>query len=168
MKKALAFITLSVLSAAPAGAQVNVANIVDLELLTHTEVTQKLKDGWTSILLVTGGTEERGPQDVLGGHNIMAHSHAVMIAKRLGKTLVAPVLPVAVNATGLREGTDQPGAIQMPAEVFKAVQIAEIESMAMNGFKDIFLMGDHGGGQAEMKQAADEMDKKLAPKGVHV
>ena len=130
MTKTLALITLSVLCAAPAGAQVNVANIVDLELLTHTEVTQKLKDGWTSILVVTGGTEERGPQDVLGGHTMMAHSHAVMIAKKLGKTLVAPVLPVAVNATGLnaaREMADQPGAIQMPADVFKQVQLAQIE-----------------------------------------
>src|SRR5947208_16764242 len=137
MNRTLALIAAASLCSVPASAQVNVENIVDLELLTHTEVSQKLKDGWTSILLVTGGTEERGPQDVLGGHNIMAHSHAVMIAKRLGKTLVAPVLPVAVNATGLREGTDQPGAIQMPAEVFKAVQIAEIERMAMNGVKDI-------------------------------
>jgi creatinine amidohydrolase len=168
MMKTLALVAAATFCAAPAFAQVNVRDTVDLEMLTHTEVSQKLKDGWTSILLVTGGTEERGPQDVLGGHNIMAHSHAVMIAKKLGKTLVAPVLPVAVNATGLRENTDQPGAIQMPAEVFKAVQIAEIESMAMNGFKDIFLIGDHGGGQAEMKQAAEEMDKKLAPKGVHV
>jgi creatinine amidohydrolase/Fe(II)-dependent formamide hydrolase-like protein len=168
MKKTLALVAAAMFCAAPAFAQVNVRDTVDLEMLTHTEVSQKLKDGWTSILLVTGGTEERGPQDVLGGHTIMAHSHAVMVAKKLGKTLVAPVLPVAVNATGLRENTDQPGAIQMPADVFMSVQIAEIESMAMNGFKDIFLMGDHGGGQAEMKQAAEEMDKKLAPKGVHV
>ena len=171
MTKTLALITLSVLCAAPAGAQVNVNNIVDLELLTHTEVSQKLKDGWTSILLVTGGTEERGPQDVLGGHTMMAHSHAVMIAKKLGKTLVAPVLPVAVNATGLnasREMADQPGAIQMPADVFKQVQLAQIESLARGGFKDIYLMGDHGGGQAELKAAAEEMDKKLEPKGVRV
>ncbi len=143
-------------------------DIVELELLTHTEVTDKLHQGWTSILLVTGGTEERGPQDVLGGHTIMARSHAIMIAKKLGKTLVAPVLPIAVNATGLRENTNQPGAIQMPADVFKQVQIAEIESMAMNGFKDIFLMGDHGGGQQEMKEAAEEEDRKLSPKGVRV
>jgi len=171
MKKTLGLITLSVLCAAPAGAQVAIDNIVDLELLTHTEVSQKLKDGWTSILLVTGGTEERGPQDVLGGHTMMAHSHAVMIAKKLGKTLVAPVLPVAVNATGLnanREMADQPGAIQMPADVFKQVQLAEIESLARGGFKDIYLMGDHGGGQAELKAAAEEMDKKLEPKGVRV
>src|SRR5262249_34454432 len=53
-------------------------------------------------------------------------------------------------------------------DVFKAVQIAEIESMAMNGFKDIFLMGDHGGGQQEIRAAAEEEDKKLSPKGVSV
>src|SRR5262245_30826473 len=133
MKKLFAVAALAALGLQPAGAQVNVADIVDLELLTHTEVAQKLKDGCTSILVVTGGTEERGPHDVLGGHTMMAHSHADMIARKLGKTLVAPVLPIAVNATGLREGTNQPGAIQMPADIFKAVQVAQIESMAMNG-----------------------------------
>jgi creatinine amidohydrolase len=168
MKHTFALIAISALCSTPAIAQPNVANIVDLELLTHTEVTQKLKDGWTSILLASGGTEERGPQDVLGGHTMMAHSHADMIARKLGKTLVAPVLPIAVNATGYREGTSTPGAIQMPADVFKAVQIAEIDSLAMSGFKDIYVMGDHGGGQAEMKAAAEEMDRKLSSKGVRV
>src|SRR5882672_1752992 len=168
MKKTLALVAFSALCSSTAFAQVNVANIVDMELLTHTELTQKLKDGWTSILLAAGGTEERGPQDVLGGHTMMAHSHADMIARKLGKTLVAPVLPIAVNATGYREGTNTPGAIQMPADVFKAVQIAEIDSLAMSGFKDIYVMGDHGGGQAEMKAAAEEMDRKLSSKGVRV
>ena len=158
----------STLALAQTAAPVDVANIVDMELLTHAELSQKLKDGWTSVLLAAGGTEERGPQDVLGGHTMMAHSHAAMIARKLGKTLVAPVLPIAVNATGLnanREMADQPGAMQMPAEVFKQVQLAEIDSLARSGFKDIYVMGDHGGGQNEMKEAADEMDKKWSAKG---
>lgn len=172
MKRMMALAGLVPLAMAVASAQtqtaLNVQDLVELELLTHTEVTDKMHEGWTSILLVTGGTEERGPQDVLGGHTIMARRHAIQIAQKLGKTFVAPVLPIAVNATGLRENTNQPGAIQMPADVFKAVQIAEIESMAMNGFKDIFLMGDHGGGQDQMKEAAEEEDRKLSSKGVHV
>src|SRR3954464_5612774 len=171
MKNTLLLLAVSALAAAPALAQVNTANIVDLELLTHTELSQKLKDGWTSVLLVTGGTEERGPQDVLGGHTMMAHSHADMIAKKLGKTLGAPVLPIAVNATGLnasREMADQPGAMQVPADVFKQIQLAEIDSLARSGFKDIYVMGDHGGGQAEMKDAAEEMDKKWSAKGTRV
>lgn len=149
----------------------SVDNVVELELLTHAEVTDKLHDGWTSVLLPTGGTEERGPQDVIGGHTIMVHHHAVEMAKRLGKTLVAPVLPIAVNATGLnpnREMADQPGPMQMPPDVFKQVQLAEIESLARSGFKDIFVFGDHGGGQEQMKQAAEEMDAKWSPKGTHV
>jgi len=146
-----------------------VKDIVELEMLTHAEVSEKVhNEGMASVLIVTGGTEERGPHDILGGHTIMARHHAVEIAKKLGKTLVAPVLPIAVQATGLRDDTNQPGGVQMPPDVFKAVQVAEIESMAMNGFKDIFLMGDHGGGQQQIKEAAEELDKKLSSKGVHV
>jgi creatinine amidohydrolase/Fe(II)-dependent formamide hydrolase-like protein len=169
MKKLLALAALTASAAAFVHAQTPAVNdIVDLELLTHTEVAAKIKGGKTSVLIATGGTEERGPHDVLGGHTILAHHRAIEAAKRLGNALVAPVLPIAVAATGLRENTDQPGGVQMPPDVFKSVQIAMIESMAMNGFKDIFVMGDHGGGQAEMKQAVEEEDAKLSPKGVRV
>ena len=43
-----------------------------------------------------------------------------------------------------------------------------IESLSYSGFKDIFVMGDHGGGQKEMKEAVEEMDAKLSPSGVRV
>src|SRR6476646_1607863 len=147
----------------------NVKDIVELELLTHSEVSQKIhNEGKTSVLLVTGGTEERGPHDVLGGHTLMARYKAVQIAKRLGNALVAPVLPVAVSATNLKENTNTPGGVQVPDSVFKAIQVAEIESMVMNGFKDIYVMGDHGGGQQQMREAAEEEDRKFSGKGVRV
>ena len=172
MKKIVTIGAAAALLSAIAFAQpraVNVKDIVELEMLTHAEVSEKIhNEGMTSVLIVTGGTEERGPHDILGGHTVMARHHAVEIAKKLGKTLVAPVLPIAVQATGLREDTNQPGGVQMPPDAFKAVQVAEIESMAMNGFKDIFLMGDHGGGQQQIREAAEEMDQKLSPKGVRV
>jgi len=174
MRKSVVFSTVLVLASMPAFAQpqrpsVNPKDIVELELLTHTEVYDKIhKEGKTSVLVITGGTEERGPHDVLGGHTIMSRHRGVEVAKRLGNALLAPVLPIAVGATGLRENTEQPGGVQMPADVFKQVQLAMIESMSMNGFKDIFVMGDHGGGQAQIKEAVEEMDRKLSAKGVHV
>jgi creatinine amidohydrolase len=172
MKKALALIAvLTVPSFASIGrAQTapDLKNVVELDLLTTTEVADKLKQGMTSVIVATGGTEVRGPYHLLSGHTIMTRHRAIEVAKRVGNTLVAPVLPIAVAATGLRENTTLPGGLQMPADVFKSVQLAMIESMAWNGFKDIFVMGDHGGGQAEMKQAVEEMDAKLSPKGVHV
>jgi len=173
MRKALVVCAAAVVAVATSlvGAQstVNTNDIVELELLTHTEVSDKIHNqGFTSVLIITGGTEERGPQDVLGGHTIMSRHRGAAIARRLGKTLVAPILPIAVQATGLRENTTQPGGVQMPADVFKGVQLAMIESMYMNGFKDIFVMGDHGGGQQQIQQAAEEMDAKYKDKGVRV
>ena len=173
MKNIPAVIIISALLPAVALAQaaqsMNVKDIVEIEMLTHSEISNKIhNEGKTSVLIMTGGTEERGPHDVLGGHTFMAHNKGVEIAKKLGNALVAPVLPIAVSATGLRENTNTPGGVQLPPDVFKAVQVAEIESMAMNGFKDIFLMGDHGGGQQELRQAAEEEDKKLSARGVRV
>src|SRR5262245_20136143 len=172
MKKALALIVVLIVVgfAGHGRAQTppDVKNVVELELLTTSEAAAKMKQGMTSVIVATGGTEVRGPYHLLSGHTIMTRHRAVEVAKRLGNTLVAPVLPIAVAAAGLGEATTLPRRMQMPADVFKNVQLAMIESMYFNGFKDIFVMGDHGGGQAEMKQAVEEMDAKLSPKGVHV
>src|SRR6187549_3943974 len=172
MKKAL-FLAATALVPALTFAQpatpVDVKNIVELELLTTSEAYDKIhSQGKTSVLLITGGTEARGPHNVLGGHTIMSRHRGVEIAKRLGNALLAPVVPVAVAATGVTPGTRTPGGYQIPADAFKVLQLGLIESLSYSGFKDIFVMGDHGGGQKEMKEAVDEMDAKLSPSGVHV
>jgi hypothetical protein len=43
-----------------------------------------------------------------------------------------------------------------------------VESLMYIGFKNIFLMGDHGGGQQEMRQVSEEMTTKFAAKGIKV
>jgi creatinine amidohydrolase len=173
MKNAMLMAAVGVLVPALASAQaqktVNANDIVELELLTTSEAYDKIHNqGKTSVLLITGGTEARGPHNVLGGHTIMSRHRGVEIAKRLGDALLAPVVPVAVAATGVTPGTKTPGGYQIPAEAFKALQLGLIESLSYSGFKDIFVMGDHGGGQKEMKEAVDEMDAKLSPSGVRV
>src|ERR1700683_5608197 len=123
MRKGLVLVGTLLMGAVVSAQQPDVSKIVDLELLTHTEVYAKIHtEGYTSVLIVAGGTEERGPHDVLGGHTLLARDHAAAIATALGSTLVARIRPVAVAATGLRENTLQPGGVQMPADVFKAVQ----------------------------------------------
>jgi creatinine amidohydrolase/Fe(II)-dependent formamide hydrolase-like protein len=157
------------LAFAQAAKPVDVKDIVELELLTTSETYDKIHNqGKTSVLLITGGTEARGPHNVLGGHTIMSRHRGVEIAKRLGNALVAPVVPVAVAATGVTPGTKTPGGYQIPADAFKALQLGLIDSLSYSGFKDIFVMGDHGGGQKEMKEAVEEMDARLSPGGVHV
>jgi creatinine amidohydrolase len=170
MKKLVGMFICVALLATTAFAQLGkpVKEIVELELLTTSEVVEKQKAGAVNVLIVNGGTEARGPHNILAGHTIMSRMTAIEVAQKLGNTLVAPVMPIDVGATGVSEGTSTPGGITVGPEIFKGLKLAEIESMAWGGFKNIFVMGDHGGGQRMMKEAAEEMDKKWSPKGVRV
>src|SRR5437867_5152117 len=141
---------------------------VEIELMTYPEIYIAIHDlGKTTVLVYNGGTEQRVPHAVLGGHTFMARAIAPMIARKLGNALVAPVLPFSVNPAG---GVDpkMPGSIALPADLFQKVNEALVDSMAKNGFKDIVVMGDHGGGQAELSKLAAAMDAKYSSQGIHV
>jgi creatinine amidohydrolase/Fe(II)-dependent formamide hydrolase-like protein len=170
MNRTVSVLGVLVMFAAPVMAQIGkpVSELVELELLTSSEVVEKQAKGFINVLIVNGGTEARGPHNILAGHTIMSRATAIDVAKELGNTLVAPIMPIDVGATGVSDGTNTPGGITVSREVFKQLKLAEIESMVWNGFKNIFVMGDHGGGQQMMKEAAEEMNAKYASRNVHV
>jgi creatinine amidohydrolase len=142
--------------------------LVDIELMTYPEIYSAIHDhGKTTVLVYNGGTEQRGPHAVLGGHTLMAHAIAPMIARKLGNALVAPVLPFSVNPAGGVEPR-MPGGIELSPDLFQKVNEAVVDSMVKNGFKNIVLMGDHGGGQVELHTLATAMDAKYGPQGTHV
>jgi creatinine amidohydrolase/Fe(II)-dependent formamide hydrolase-like protein len=145
-----------------------VSALVEMELLTSSELVEKQKAGFINVIIANGGTEARGPQNILAGHTIMSQRTAIDAAREIGHTLVAPVMPIDVGATGVSDGSNIPGGITVSKEIFKGLKLAEIESQVWNGFKNIFVMGDHGGGQQSMKEAAEEMNAKYASRGVHV
>ena len=169
MKRFVMFVA-GVLISVPAFAQLGVppAQQVDMELLTSKELVEKQKAGFINVIIANGGTEARGPQNILAGHTIMARMTAYDAAKEIGHTLVAPVMPIDVGATGVSDGSTMPGGITVSKEIFKGLKLAEIESQVWNGFKNIFVMGEHGGGQQQIKEAAEEMTAKYASRGVHV
>src|SRR4051812_20724604 len=144
------------------------SELVEMELLTSKELVEKQKAGFINVRIANGGTEARGPQNILAGHTIMSQRTAIDVAKEIGHTLVAPVMPIDVGATGVSDGSTFPGGITVSKEIFKGLKLAEIESQVWNGFKSIFVTGDHGGGQQTMKEAAEEMNTKYASRGVHV
>ena len=77
--------------------QPKTASVVDFEMMTWPEVKQALADGKTTALIYNGGTEQRGPQNVNGGHTLMGHATVLAIAEKLGNAIAAPVLPFSVN-----------------------------------------------------------------------
>src|SRR5215467_7669369 len=138
---------------------------VEIALLTHTEIYDAIHNHQkTTVLIFNGGTEQRGPHAVLGGHTLIAQQLGPMIAQKLGNALVAPVLPFSITTVDGK----MPGGVTLTADVFKRVNEAVGDSMVTNGFRDLVLMGDHGGGQRELSELAAALDRKYSTRGIHV
>ncbi len=133
-------------------------------MMTWPEVKKAIDAGKTTALIYNGGTEHRGPQNVNGGHTLMAHATVIAIAEKLGNAIAAPVLPFSPN----NASAEHPGTIGLTPALFAAINEQVAEQMIKNGFKNIILMGDHGGGQKEMGEVAKKLDEKYASQGIHV
>lgn len=141
---------------------------VQLEELTWTEVRAAVRSGTTTIIVPAGGTEQSGPHIALGKHNVRARVLAGRIAAALGDTLVAPVLAY-VPEGGVSPPTGHmrfPGTISIPDSVFKNTLEAAGRSLRQAGFVHIVLVGDHGGYQSILKQAAADLNREWAGSGV--
>src|SRR5271157_511408 len=68
-------------------------NTVQIADMTWVEVRSALARGYTTVIVPSGGIEQNGPHMVLGKHDFIVGWSAVEIAKELGRTLVAPVIP---------------------------------------------------------------------------
>jgi creatinine amidohydrolase len=137
----------------------------EFAMMTWPEVKAALAAGKTTALVYTGGTEQRGPQNVNGGHTLMGTEIVKTIADRLGNALWLPVLPYTPN----NASADLPGTIGLTPEILGAVLERITEQAMSTGFKNVVIMGDHGGGQpATYAEVAKKMDAKYAPEGKHV
>ena len=189
MHRVLASMTVLALSAAPALAQTPASKPaaaapakpakataakapgVEFEMMTWPEVKQALECGKTTALIYTGGTEQRGPQNVNGGHNLMARETVKAIATKLGNAIAMPVLPYTPNEAS----ATLPGTIGLTNELLAGVLERIADQSIKTGFKNVVLMGDHGGGQAEgggqpnvYREVARKLDEKYSSQGIHV
>src|SRR6185503_14911830 len=64
--------TTTMASSGTAPAMVTQGPNVEFEMMTWVEVKEAMAAGKTTALYYTGGTEQRGPQNVNGGHTLMA------------------------------------------------------------------------------------------------
>ena len=140
-------------------------DLVEFEMMTWPEVKRAIHEqGKTTAIIYNGGTEQRGPQNVNGGHTLMAREMARAVAIKLGNAIVAPILaysPANANA-------EMPGSIGLSTAMYKAINTEIAEQLLRQGFKNVAIMGDNGGGQAQLGEVAMELDAKYSPEGKHV
>jgi creatinine amidohydrolase len=131
---------------------------VEFDKMTWVEVKCAIAAGKTTALIVTGGTEQRGPQNANGAHTFIAHEMAEAIARKLGNAIFLPVLPYTPN-----DAESIPGTIGITNELLGAMLERIAQQAALNGFRNIIIMGDHGGGQPDVyREVAKKLDGQLS------
>jgi creatinine amidohydrolase/Fe(II)-dependent formamide hydrolase-like protein len=135
---------------------------VFIEDLTWMEVRDAMKAGKDTVIVATGGVEQNGPYLVSGKHNVVLRGTTEAIARKLGNTLVAPIVPFVPE--GDIDPPSQhmlyPGTISVREETFQALLTDICASLKTHGFKRIILIGDSGGNQAGMKAVAAALSAK--------
>jgi creatinine amidohydrolase len=166
MKSILTFLCLLL----PAFAQAQTGGSVAMEDLTWVEVRDRIAQGASTVIVPIGGTEQSGPHMATGKHTSIIRYAANDIARKLGNTLIAPV--IAYNPSGRispPEGNMQfPGTISLREETLAMVLEDVAGSLKQSGFRLICLLGDNSGSQRIQQLVADKLSTDWSAEGVRV
>jgi creatinine amidohydrolase len=168
MKPLTAFFIIAV-AGLSAGARAQTRSLL-IEDMTWTEVRDAIAAGKTTAIYYAGSIEQNGAGLALGKHLFLAHYIAQEIAARLGNALVYPTMPFAPTGDPVKKTGHMrfPGSVNVSEETFGAVARDVASSAIGAGFRNVLLMGDHGGGQKTLETVAAGLEQEWAPKGVHV
>lgn len=134
-------------------------NTLFIEELNWMEIRDALKEGKTTVLIPTGGVEMNGKYLASGKHNFVLRVAADSIARRLGNTLIAPIVPFVPEGKHNPPAGHMryPGTISLTEATYEKLLKEIALSLKMHGFKTIIFIGDSGGNQWGMYVVAKEL-----------
>jgi len=134
---------------------------VFLEEMTSGEIAAALRDGFTSVIVATGGLEQNGPNVATGKHNYVLKVTTDAIARKHGKMLVSSIVQfVPEGQVNPPTGHMRfPGTISLREATFEALLTDICSSLRQHGFENIFFIGDSGGNQQGMQKVAEQLNE---------
>jgi creatinine amidohydrolase len=148
-------------AAANAPRQIDGINTVWIEELTQPEFRDMIRDGYTTALIMTGGVEDNDGNLAMNKHNVNNKLLGDMIARKMGKTLVAPLVTLEPGSAGANVTPGRAGPMISQA-TYLALLFDMGNYLRSQGFKEIYYMGDSGGNAGGMRAAADSLTKLYA------
>lgn len=108
---------------------------------TWPDIEQALADGFDTVVLPLGATEQHGPHLPTGTDTLLAVELAERIARRLGNALVAPAIPVGPS----EEHSSFPGTVSISTATVQRLLWDYVDSLAQQGFDRVVVLPGHGG-----------------------
>jgi len=116
------------------------------------------------MIVVTASMEQHGPHLPTMTDTAIGYALGERLARRLGKTLLAPVIRPGCSDHHLAF----PGSLSIPREVFIETVIGYVRSLAPHGFDTFVLLSTHGGNFDALEHAARRLREEFASKGVRI
>lgn len=126
-----------------------------LEELTGGELERLLERGGRTVIVPFGSVEYQGHHLPLGSDALVADVVGAAVAGRLDAVL-APTVRVG-SAEQHMGGT---GTLTVPSETLREVALHTAGSLILHGFRVVALLSTHGGNQAALEQAAEELNRR--------
>ena len=124
-----------------------------LERLTWAEVEQAQKEGFDTVLIVTGSIEQHGPHLPLSTDTTLGYAIGDRLVKKLDGALLAPVVRPGLSEHHMAFK----GSLTLSKETFQALVSDYVKSLIRHGFKKIILTFSHGGNSAALNEVAHKL-----------
>ena len=137
-------------------------NTIWIEEMTWIEIRDALAEGKRTALVPTGGIEQNGPYVAMGQHNYVLEGMCERLARMLGDALCAPIIKL-VPEGGINPPTGHmrySGTLSVRQETFEAMLEDVGRSLHQHGFEWIVFIGDSGGNQTGMQNAANLLNEE--------
>jgi len=131
---------------------------LQLEHLTSPEAGAAIANGFTTVVFGVGAVEQHGPHLPMFMDAEHGTRMAVEVARRLGRTLVAPTIRVGCSDHHMSFA----GSLTVRAETLEALCRDYCTSLAHHGFTRILIVPTHGGNFAPLKAMAERLQEAVA------
>jgi len=137
-----------------------------LDHLTWPEIKKDLEDGFFRVIIPVGAVEQHGYHLAENTDVILGEACALMVAEKLGKTLVAPVIRPGISPHHMV----LPGTLTLRIETFRMLCRDYVDCYIHHGFKEIVFLAAHGGNVKPCQAVCDEVlsDAHIAASGVRI
>jgi len=125
---------------------------IRMEEMTWPEVRTAIDNGFTTVVVGVGSTEQHGPHLPTMTDTRIGDEIAHRVALRLGHALQARTIPIGVSEHHLAFGA----TVSIRQSTLKAILLDYIDSLARDGFTSIVLLPSHGGNFATVQAVIDE------------
>lgn len=130
-----------------------------LEEMTWPEVERSIAGGFTSVVVAAGAVEQHGPHLPLLVDAVRGDRLALEVARRLGRTLVAPTIRVGCSEHHM----DFAGTLSLRRSTLQAICMDYTVSLARHGFRAVHFVPSHGGNFEPLAAMLDDLRDAVAP-----